>query len=238
MTRAVPLAIALASAFVWGSATRAQSPRSNAPVRPDYDMDYLGPPLPDPLMQHAKETYISFGCAYCHGLTLIPRGEAADLMHSLLVGADVDGSTIVPLLRAGIPQTPKLSPMPQFSDLSDQQLHAIARYIHYVRQQGRLRELTQSTPALAGDSAAGKAYFDERCSNCHGSDLDGISRKYDTVTLRDTILTPGRLAGSTSFAVPSVEDERTATARQRHAALLENYAPKDVANLIAYLKTK
>ena len=67
-------------------------------------------------------------------------------MHSALVGADVDGSTIVPLLKSGIPQTPKLSPMPQFSDLSDQQLHAIARYIHYAR---------------------GKAFFDEQCAGCH-----------------------------------------------------------------------
>ena len=238
MTRTVPLAIALASAFVCGSATRAQSPRSDAAVRPDYDMDYLGPPLPDPLMQHAKETYVSFGCAYCHGLTLLPRGEAADLMHSVLVGADVDGSTIVPLLRAGIPQTPKLSPMPQFSDLSDQQLHAIARYIHYARQQGRLRELTESTRAIAGDSAVGKSYFDERCSECHRADLDGISKKYDLLTLRETMLAPGRLRGSTSFAVPSMEDDRTASGRQRHATLLENYAPRDVANLIAYLQTK
>jgi mono/diheme cytochrome c family protein len=229
--------IVLACALAGGSATRAQSPQASSSPRPDYDIDYLGPPLADPLMQHAKETYVSFGCAYCHGVTLIARGEAADLMHSALVGADVDGSTIVPLLKAGIPQTPKLSPMPQFSDLSDQQLHAIARYIHYARQQGRLRELTQ-TPPTGGDSAAGKTYFDQRCSTCHGADLNGIARKYDDVTLRERMLAPKRLEGAVSFAASAMQDERTAAARQRHAALLENYAAGDVANLLAYLKTR
>lgn len=188
-------------------------------------------------MQHDKETYVSFGCAYCHGITLTPRGEAADLMHSPLVGADVDGSTIVPLLKAGIPQTPKLSPMPQFSDLSDQQLHAIARYIHYARQQGRYREII-AAPQPTGDAAAGKAYFDGQCAACHAADLGGIGRKYGESALREQLLQPKNLRGPSSFAVAAMNDMKTATARQRHDTLLENYTPAQVANLVAYLRTK
>ena len=56
--------------------------------RPGYDIDFIGPPLADPVMQHAKETYVLYGCAYCHGVDLRRGGEAADLMHSALVGAE------------------------------------------------------------------------------------------------------------------------------------------------------
>jgi mono/diheme cytochrome c family protein len=227
----VALAVAM---LVASGAVRGQS---TAAARPDYDIDYLGPPLPDPVMQHNKETYVSFGCAYCHGLTLIARGEAADLMHSALVGADVDGSTIVPLLKAGIPQTPKLSPMPQFSDLSDQQLHAIARYIHYAREQGRYREIVQAPPP-APDASAGKTFFDGQCATCHASDLNGIGRKYDETALREQVLKPRSLSTPASFTVVAITDSKTAQARQRHTALLENYTPAQVANVMAYLRTR
>src|SRR3954469_13631832 len=83
----------------------------------EYDVAYIGPRLEDPVLQHSKETYVVFGCAYCHGIYLTPRGEATDLMHSRLVGSDENANVMGPLLRAGIPQTAKLSPMPQFSDL-------------------------------------------------------------------------------------------------------------------------
>src|SRR5215813_9273520 len=136
-----------------------------------YDTAFIGPPLADPVLQHAKETYVLFGCAYCHGVNLVTRGEAADLMHSALVGRDENGNRIGALLRAGIPQTAKLSPMPQFSDLSDQQISAIAMWIHYARQEGRYKELT-AVPVKTGDGAAGKRYFDGTCSACHAINRD------------------------------------------------------------------
>jgi mono/diheme cytochrome c family protein len=188
-------------------------------------------------MQHAKETYVLFGCAYCHGMTLTPRGEAADLMHSALVGSDVNGDTIAALLRAGIPQTAKLSPMPQFSDLSDGQLHDIARYIHYARQQGRYREIVEAKTA-PGDAAAGRASLDRNCAACHGADLDGIGRKYDPAALRERMLRPPALTGPESFALPALSDAKKAAGRDRHHALLENFTLQQVADLIAYLQTR
>src|SRR5215475_7285863 len=118
-----------------------------------YDTAFLGPPLADPVLQHSKETFVLFGCAYCHGLDLVSRGEATDLMHSALVGRDENGNLIGPLLRAGIPQTAKLSPMPQFSDLSDNQIGALVVWIHYARSEGRFTELSEAKDKPAGDAA-------------------------------------------------------------------------------------
>jgi mono/diheme cytochrome c family protein len=201
-----------------------------------YDESFLGPVLPDPVLQHAKETFVLFGCAYCHGLNLVSRGEATDLMHSALVGRDENGNRIGPLLRAGIPQTAKLSPMPQFSDLSDQQIAAIVMWIHYARQQGRYQELT-AVPARTGDAAAGKTYFERSCSMCHAvdRDLSSIGRKYDAPALRAAILDPKALKVERSFTSARLHDTTLAAAQQRHHALLENYSPEEVANLVAYL---
>jgi mono/diheme cytochrome c family protein len=187
-------------------------------------------------MQTAKETYVVFGCAYCHGITLTPRGEAADLMHSPLVGADTNGDTIAAILRAGIPRTAKLSPMPQFSDLSDRQLHDIARYIHYARRQGRYKEIVEAK--VAGSQGAGSSYFAENCVSCHDSDLDGIGKKYNAAALRNRMLQPARLESAPVYTLDSLKDTRLAAGRQRHRFLLENVTPADVANLVAYLQTR
>jgi mono/diheme cytochrome c family protein len=99
----------------------------------DYDTAYVGIPLSDTTMQHNKEAFVIYGCAYCHGLYLTPVGEATDLRKSTIVGADVNGNLIGKILRNGIPLTPKSSPMPQFSDLKDEEIQAISAYIHYAR---------------------------------------------------------------------------------------------------------
>ena len=201
-----------------------------------YDTAFLGTPIADPVVQHAKETFVLFGCAYCHGLNLVSRGEATDLMHSALVGSDENGNRIGPLLRAGIPQTAKLSPMPQFSDLRDRQVTAIATWVHYARRQGRYQELTAAS-VTPGDAAAGKTYFDRACSSCHAIDRDlpGIGSKYDPAALRAAVLDPKGLKVELSFTVGRLKDTKLMAAQQRHHALLENYSVDDVANLVAYL---
>ena len=205
---------------------------AQATARPGYDINYIGPPMADPVMQHSKETYVLFGCSYCHGLYLVARGEATDLMHSRLVGSDENGNVIGPLLRRGIPQTAKLSPMPQFSDLSDAQIADLVRWIHYERQQGRYKEVMEAKEAAPGNAAAGKAYFEQKCSSCHTT----LPKKYDAAALKAQILKPQALEASPSWTLDRLNDAKTAAARQRHGALLENYSPADVANLVAYLQ--
>ena len=225
------LVLALSGALLVGAAAAAQSVH-----RPDYDVEFLGAPLADPLLQHAKETYVVFGCAYCHGLHLVPRGEAADLRLSVIVGRDENANLIGPLLRAGIPQTSKLSPMPQFSDLSEQQIGAIARWIHYARQRARYEELTRP-PLPAGDAAAGRGQFDQACASCHSiqKDLAGIGGRYAADALRTQILAPEALRGASSLRVDRRRDARITAGRDRHGSLLENYSPAEVANLVTYL---
>jgi mono/diheme cytochrome c family protein len=230
MRRLLTLACVVAFAASVGAQTAA--------TRRSYDEQFIGPVLPDPVLQHAKETFVLFGCAYCHGLNLLSRGEATDLMHSALVGRDENGSRIGPLLRAGIPQTAKLSPMPQFSDLSDQQIAALVTWIHYARQQGRYQELT-AAPARAGDATVGKTYFERSCSMCHavGRDLSGVGRKYEAAALRQAILAPKALRVERSFTADRLHDSKLASAQLRHHALLENYTADEVANLVAYLQS-
>jgi mono/diheme cytochrome c family protein len=215
----------------------AGSATAQSDTRPGYDIKYIGPPMADPLMQHSKEMYVLYGCSYCHGLNLESRGEATDLLHSRLVGRDENANVIGALLRSGIPQTAKLSPMPQFSDLSDSQITDIARWIHYARQQGRYAELTEAKDVGPGNAAAGRTYFDQNCAACHGtgSDLASAARKLDPATVRAHIMRPKFVDAPRSMKVEELKDTKTAAARQRHLWLLENYSTEDVANLSAYL---
>lgn len=224
--------------FLIAGALAMSSGWSQSVSKETYDFNYIGQPLPDPVLQHSKETFVLFGCAYCHGLNLLSRGEATDLMHSALVGRDENGNLIGPLLRAGIPQTAKLSPMPQFSDLSDQQIGALVRWIHYARAQGRYKEIVETKSAGPGNGAAGKSYFDEKCGSCHSAtgDLANLAGKYDPSTLKERILRPKVLGDAAAWGVERLHDTKTATARQRHQALLENYSAADVQNVIAYLQ--
>ena len=202
-----------------------------------YDFDFIGQPLADPALQHAKETYVLFGCAYCHGMNLESRGEATDLMHSRLVGRDTDGKIIVALLKAGIPQTAKLSPMPQFSDLSDQQLNAIATWIHYARAQGRFKELTEDKHPLSGNADVGRALFRDKCAFCHsaGGDLSGISKKYSGSALKAAFLKPKMMDEIPWFGVNQLHDQKLQSARLQHRILLENFSAEEASNLTAYL---
>src|SRR5580704_15057836 len=188
-------------------------------------INFVTPILSDPVLQHSKETYVSFGCAYCHGVDLHTRGEAADLMHSTLVGKDQNGDFIGAVLRVGIPQTAKLSPMPQFSDLSDREIADIVQWIHYARQEGRYKEIMDAKDAGPGDALAVKAYFDKNCSSCHASasDLANVVKKYAAAGMKAHVIRPALLDAAQSWNDGQQRDAKTAGGRARHQALLENY---------------
>lgn len=235
MPSRLPLYLLIVAIIASVMTAAAQDPAAQRGV-----VNFAAPILPDPLLQHSKEIYILNGCAYCHGVDLVVRnGEAADLLHSTLVGKDENGNLIGPLLRAGIPQTPKLSPMPQFSDLSDSEIADLVRWIHYARQQGRYKEIMDAKGSTLGDARAGKTYFDQKCAPCHSVDGDftGIGKKYATpFSLKDQVLRPMFLNVSESWKTDQPRDSRSAAARQRHFMLLENYSAKDVSNIVAYLQ--
>jgi len=203
-------------------------------------INFLEPVLADPILQHSKEIYVLYGCAYCHGVDLrVRNGEATDLLHSPLVGLDRNGNLIAPLLRAGIPQTPKLSPMPQFSDLSNGEIVAIVRWIHYARQQGRYRELARAELTHGGDVVAGRRYFARECAACHalGTDMAKIGSRYSRRQLAERILRPAFLDAKRSAPEGSAAAMSDDAARTRHLALLENYTAEDLNDLVAFLQT-
>jgi mono/diheme cytochrome c family protein len=221
-------------------AARPAIPPPEAPRPAEHGViNFLLPIEPDPVLQHSKETYVLFGCAYCHGVDLrVRNGEAADLLHSNLVGSDVDGNIIMAILKNGIPQTAKLSPMPQFSDLSEADMHAIARWIHYSRMLQRYNEIVKAGALPAGDGTAGKALYDKSCASCHSSqEMAGIVKKTKPADLTTAVLKPAIVTAVLSYKVGEYNDTKRTAARTAHSSFTENSNPNDVSNLIAYLKT-
>jgi len=204
----------------------------------DYDSAYIGRPLSDPIMQHNKETFVLYGCAYCHGMYLKPVGEATDLRKSVIVGTDVNGNLIGAILRAGIPQTPKSSPMPQFADLSDQEIRAIAAYIHYCRANENHKELASQATG-SGNVAEGRVFYQKNCVTCHSVDKDfkAIGRKYSESELREQVLNPEPFRIPRSSRLSELGDAKMSEGRAKHQSLLENYQKTDVENVVSYLRT-
>src|SRR5262249_36988166 len=132
----------------------------------------------------------------------------------------------------------KLSPMPQFSDLSDRELGDIVQWIHYARQEGHYKELMDAKDAGAGDAAAGKAYFDKTCASCHAAaDVASAAKKYDAGSVKTHVIRPALLETQESWSTAQQPDAKMAAGRARHQALLENYSSQDVTNLLAYLQS-
>jgi mono/diheme cytochrome c family protein len=214
----------------------AQKPEAERPT--GGVVDFLLPIEPDPIVQHSKEVYVRNGCGYCHGIDLkVRNGEAADLMHSAVVAGDVDGNVLGPLLQHGIPQTAKLSPMPQFSDLSDRNIKDLARWIHYARQQGRFADLTAPNQP-AGDAHPGEAYVAKNCATCHTeAAMVKVAKSGTAADLRARMLKPATLNGVQSFKLADMHDTTMLAARQQHGHWLETVSPQDAADVAAYLSS-
>lgn len=192
-------------------------------------VDAGGPVAPTTTLERGRTVYVLSSCHFCHGIDLTGASMGApDLMHSPLVGADRNGNLIGSIVLAGLPNLQ--AAMPKFADLTKDQIADLAGYVHYLRQQGRYKELvTAKLPA--GDAKAGETYFDGSggCSKCHSTTYLATSmRKYDATTLRSRFLRPGP-------ALPA-DNVTPSAGEQAHLRLLENYSPADVANALAYLE--
>jgi len=188
--------------------------------------DAGGFPAPTAALERGRSVYVLNHCHFCHGtdLTQAVMG-ATDLMHGALVGADDNGTLIGAVVRAGRPNLQ--TAMPRY-ELSNSEIGDLAAYIHFLRQSGRYRELTDPAAAGAGDANAGEAYFMRRCSSCHAvrGDLAGVARKYAPAILRARLLRPMPV----TFA-----ENSTASGGLAHLTLLEQYSDDDVRHLLAYL---
>lgn len=192
-------------------------------------VDAGGPVAPTAALERGRSVYVLSSCHFCHGIDLTGASMgAADLMHDPLVGADRNGNLIGSIVLAGLPDLQ--TAMPKFADLTKDQISDLAAYIHYLRQQGRYKELMAAN-LKGGDAKAGEAYFNGAggCNKCHSTtNLASATRKYDASTLRSRFLRPGP-------PLPA-ENVTPSAGEQAHLRLLENYSPTDVANALAYIE--
>ena len=199
----------------------AQAPRGKA--------DAGGFPAPTPELERGRAVYVLSSCHFCHGVDLTgAQMGATDLMHSPLIAGDQNGNFIGPVVRAGKPNLQ--TAMPSYPDLTSQEIADLAAYVHYLRRQGRYRELMMDAEEQ-GDVRAGEMYFNANCAACHSksADLAGIAAKYGGTALRARVLRPS------DDPAPTGED-RAAVGRVQHGKLLERYTPADVRNVVAFLR--
>jgi mono/diheme cytochrome c family protein len=191
--------------------------------------DAGGVPAPTPELERGRAVYVLSSCHFCHGVDLTgAQMGATDLMHSPLVAADQNGNVIGPVVRAGKPNLQ--TAMPSYPDLTAQEIADLAAYVHYLRRQGRYRELTMDADEQ-GDARSGEMYFNANCAACHSKsrDLAGIAAKYAGAALRARVLRPS------DEPAPAGTDQ-TAVGRVQHGKLLERYTPVDVRNVISFLR--
>jgi mono/diheme cytochrome c family protein len=218
----------------WGAVLAAVVPMltSGVPVDARQERDAGGFKAPTAALERGRAVYVLNHCHFCHGVDLTQATMgAANLSQSPLVGADEDGNMIGPLAKAGLPNLQ--TAMPSYSELAPDEIVDLARYIHFLRQQARFKELSGLTNAPPGDRAGGEAYFNgaAKCRSCHSAtgDLASAVSKYDAATLRARLLRPGP-------ATPA-EGVNPTAGETAHLKLLENYTAANVQDLVAYLRT-
>jgi len=144
------------------------------------------------------KTLYEIHCRLCHGADL-RGGEqgGSNLLRSAVALNDQSGELLQPIIREGR-RNPGLPSMPA-NELSTDDIRAIAEYIHSVlalgqRQGGPPPGPPVTLDVLAGDSNAGRAYFEAKCAGCHSAsgDLRGIaSRITSPMQLQNTWVAGG-----------------------------------------------
>src|SRR5262245_30721022 len=156
--------------------------------------------LADPAVVARGKTLFEINCRLCHGADL--RGGdmgGVNLLRSNLVLTDQHGELILPVVKGGR-QGPGMPVMPPFPQIPDDDVKAIAEYIHAVAftMRGQGNPPLGAEPVVlnivVGDPNAGKAYFATKCSSCHSAtgDLQGIATRIsDPVQLQNAWVAGG-----------------------------------------------
>lgn len=130
-------------------------------------------------------------CVQCHGERARGEKNGVDLVRSVVVLHDREGSELGPFLRKGHPTMTGT----QSAKIADASLTDLSRFL---RQQvdDTLRSGPFSKPinVLTGDAKAGEAYFngEGKCNTCHSptGDMKGIAGRFDPVALQQRFLFP------------------------------------------------
>jgi cytochrome c oxidase cbb3-type subunit 3 len=153
------------------------------------------------LVARGKALY-EMHCRLCHGPDL-RGGEqgGSNLLRSRVALNDKAGELIYPVVRDGR-RNPGMSPMPAIP-LPEDDVKTIAEYIHSIlataqRQGGPPPAPRPVLNVLVGDAAAGKIYFDAKCSSCHSAsgDLRSIGEKISDPTQLQNSWLAGNAGGA------------------------------------------
>jgi cytochrome c oxidase cbb3-type subunit III len=156
-------------------------------------------PAGDPALISRGEMLYEINCSACHGVDL-RGGElgGSNLLRSDIMLNDQSGELLRPVVRDGLrnPGMPEMAPV----DLSDDDIEAVAEYIHSILATARGQGGPPPGPPVAlnvlvGDAVRGRLYFEQKCVGCHSAtgDLRGIgSRMMDPAQLQNTWVGGGR----------------------------------------------
>ena len=152
------------------------------------------------------QTIFRRDCAFCHGRDAGGGESGPDLTRSKLVGEDVAGSTIAPVIRNGRPD----HGMPAFH-LSEQDIAGLVAFIHSQKtraeaNQGGRRGVDEAD-LQTGNAEAGKQYFAKACASCHSAsgDFAGLASRLRGLRLEERMLYPRGAKSSVTVRLPGGE---------------------------------
>lgn len=134
-------------------------------------------------------------CGFCHGEDAT-GARAPDLVRSVTVNHDEQGSLLTPVIRNGRPD----KGMPSFATLNDEQVRDIVAFLHHQAYEalhsGHVSGDYPVAKLLTGNAEAGKKFFNGagNCSQCHSvtGDLAGIASKLKPIDLQQHMIYPSR----------------------------------------------
>jgi cytochrome c oxidase cbb3-type subunit III len=181
----------LVLALALGAAIRAGAQQAGDAVQPAPPPAANGsaPKFDPAAVARGQQAFVST-CGFCHGTRAKGGEKGPDLLRSVLVLDDENGTSIGHVILHGRPD----KGMPKFA-MTPQQISDIAAFLHSSIAAAADRDKYSILNIVTGNAKAGEAYFNGagKCSSCHSitGDLKGIGAKYEPVTLQDKILMPG-----------------------------------------------
>ena len=197
-SRAILSAVMLLA--IAGARGQAQAPGSNGNSSPPAQTqesqralrtrEFLGlGRRPDPELASDGEKIFGPTCGFCHGAEG-RGGQGPDLLRSPVVLDDDKGELIGPVIQNGRPS----KGMPAFSSLTEEQVRAIAEFLHMQVELAANRGTYQVQNIVTGNAQAGEAYFkgEGKCTTCHSvsGDLAHIGSKLAPADLQAAELYP------------------------------------------------
>jgi len=146
------------------------------------------PVPPADAVERGKKQFV-IQCAGCHGSDARGEDNGPDLLLSVIVLDDEQGSLIGPVLRKGFPN----EGMPAF-DLSDSQIQDLAAFLRERTQAAINRNAYPLQNLLTGSAKDGEVFFNGagRCNTCHSvtGDLAGLASRFQPAQLQTRFLYP------------------------------------------------